>query len=294
MTAGAVRETAKIVRERIVAIAAHKLEAAPEDIELADSRATVRGTPTVGISLAEIAAMAYFDPASLPPGMTAGLEASARYTADDTRRSGSTPPTSAPARSTSATGEVTLLRYIVSEDCGPMINPNVVEGQIAGGTVQGIGGVLYEHLVLRRGRQPDRHDVHGLPAADRGRGSRDRVRPHRDAQPPAPAATRASARAAPSARRRRSSTRSPTRCRRSASRSPAAAEPVSHHRAHRRARAAPHRCLACGNLSPRDRREAAVSEPAPPRRPYDSPVRRQRAAETRARIVAAGAEILHG
>jgi carbon-monoxide dehydrogenase large subunit len=45
-----------------------------------------------------------------------------------------------------ATGVVTLLRYIVSEDCGPMINPAIVEGQIAGGTVQGIGGVLYEHL----------------------------------------------------------------------------------------------------------------------------------------------------
>ena len=44
------------------------------------------------------------------------------------------------------TGRVTLLRYIVSEDCGPMINPNVVEGQIAGGVAQGIGGVLYEHL----------------------------------------------------------------------------------------------------------------------------------------------------
>ena len=44
------------------------------------------------------------------------------------------------------TGKVTLLRYIVSEDCGPMINPNVVEGQIAGGTVQGIGGALLEHL----------------------------------------------------------------------------------------------------------------------------------------------------
>jgi aerobic carbon-monoxide dehydrogenase large subunit len=44
------------------------------------------------------------------------------------------------------TGAVTLLRYIVSEDCGPMINPSVVEGQIAGGVVQGIGGVLFEHL----------------------------------------------------------------------------------------------------------------------------------------------------
>jgi aerobic carbon-monoxide dehydrogenase large subunit len=44
-----------------------------------------------------------------------------------------------------ATGAVTILRYVVSEDCGVMINPNVVEGQIAGGVVQGIGGVLYEH-----------------------------------------------------------------------------------------------------------------------------------------------------
>jgi aerobic carbon-monoxide dehydrogenase large subunit len=47
-----------------------------------------------------------------------------------------------------------LLRYIVSEDCGPMINPNVVEGQIAGGAVQGIGGVLFEHLA---------YDEHGNP-----------------------------------------------------------------------------------------------------------------------------------
>jgi aerobic carbon-monoxide dehydrogenase large subunit len=44
------------------------------------------------------------------------------------------------------TGRVTLTRYIVSEDVGPMINPNVVEGQIAGGTVQGIGGALLEKL----------------------------------------------------------------------------------------------------------------------------------------------------
>jgi carbon-monoxide dehydrogenase large subunit len=145
MTAGAVRETAGILRERIRAIAAHKLEAAIEDIELADSRASVRGTPAIGITVGEIAALAYFEPASLPPEVPAGLEASARYTAD------------APIIWVNAThvctcevdvttGAVKLLRYIVSEDCGPMINPNVVEGQIAGGVVQGIGGVLLEHL----------------------------------------------------------------------------------------------------------------------------------------------------
>ena len=53
-----------------------------------------------------------------------------------------------------ATGAVTLLRYIVSEDCGPMINPNVVEGQIDGGTVQGIGGALYEHLAYDEDGNP--------------------------------------------------------------------------------------------------------------------------------------------
>ena len=62
---------------------------------------------------------------------------------------------------------VTLLRYIVSEDCGPMINPDVVEGQIAGGTVQGIGGVLYEELAYDDARQPARHHLPRLPGAHR-------------------------------------------------------------------------------------------------------------------------------
>ncbi len=46
-----------------------------------------------------------------------------------------------------ATGVVSILRYVVSEDCGVMINPMIVEGQVAGGVVQGIGGALYEHFV---------------------------------------------------------------------------------------------------------------------------------------------------
>ena len=82
MTAGAVRETASVLRDRIVAIAANKLEASVADIVLADSRVSVRGTPTVGMSLGEVAALAYFDPYSLPSGVPAGLEASVRYTAE--------------------------------------------------------------------------------------------------------------------------------------------------------------------------------------------------------------------
>jgi carbon-monoxide dehydrogenase large subunit len=153
MTAGAIRETAAILRERILAIAAAKLEAATEDIELADSRASVRGAPSIGISFAELASAAYFDPASLPAGVSAGLEATARYTAES-------PITWVNAAHLCtcevdvSTGAVHLLRYIVSEDCGPMINPNIVEGQIAGGTVQGIGGALHEHLVYDEDGNP--------------------------------------------------------------------------------------------------------------------------------------------
>ncbi len=145
MTAGAVHETAAILRERVRAIAAHRLEAAVDDVELAESRASIRGTPAIGVSFAEIAALAYFEPHALPPGVPSGLEASARYAA--TSASIWVNATHVCTCEVDVdTGRVELLRYIVSEDCGPMINPDVVEGQIAGGVAQGIGGALYEHL----------------------------------------------------------------------------------------------------------------------------------------------------
>ena len=153
MTAGAVAETSAVLREKILMIAAHRLEAAVDDLELANGRVSVRGTPAAGFTLADLARVAYLSPRELPPGMPSGLEASGRYTA------------AAPQVWTNAThvctcevnvltGHVHLLRYIVSEDCGPMINPAVVEGQIDGGTVQGIGGALYEHLVYDEDGNP--------------------------------------------------------------------------------------------------------------------------------------------
>lgn len=146
MTAGAVNEAGTMLRSQIVAIAAHYLGVAESDVELANSRAAVRDDPTRSVGFAELAYRAYYEPQQLPPGMSASLEATARFTSQ------------APihwANATHActcevdveTGQVKLLRYIVSEDVGPMINPNVVEGQIAGGTVQGIGGALLENMV---------------------------------------------------------------------------------------------------------------------------------------------------
>jgi carbon-monoxide dehydrogenase large subunit len=155
MTAGAVAAAAEPLRDKLCQIAAHVLEIAPGDIELDDGRAVVRGDPEAGLSYREIASIAYYNPARLPPGMSPGLEETRRYAAAN------------PFIWTNAThlctcevdietGAVTLLRYIVSEDCGPMVNPDVVEGQIAGGTVQGIGGALLEHLA---------YDADGNPLA---------------------------------------------------------------------------------------------------------------------------------
>jgi carbon-monoxide dehydrogenase large subunit len=155
MTAGAIRDTAGILSERIRAIAAHRLEAAIDDIELAESWASVRGTPAAGLSLGEIADIAYFQPHALPPGTPPGLEATARYAAVQ----GSIWVNATHLCTCEVdveTGRVLLIRYIVSEDCGPMVNPAVVEGQIAGGVAQGIGGALYEHLAC---------DVDGNPLA---------------------------------------------------------------------------------------------------------------------------------
>ncbi|MEU2100848.1 xanthine dehydrogenase family protein molybdopterin-binding subunit [Nocardia sp. NPDC004085] len=153
MTAGAIAETASVLRERILAIAAHRLGVSPADIEFVRSRATVRAAPDKGLTLAEIAEIAYYQTDSLPHGVPPGLEASGRY---------KTPQLAIWANATHVctcevdidTGAVRLLRYIVSEDCGPMINPNVVEGQIYGGTVQGIGGALYEHLAYDESGNP--------------------------------------------------------------------------------------------------------------------------------------------
>ncbi len=143
MVAGAIRETAGIMRDRIGAIAAELLEASPEDIVLADGKASVAGTPSVAVTLAEIAETAYFDSGKLARDAPLGLEASSRYRAEaDNVWANATHVCTCEVDV--ATGVVELLRFVVAEDCGPMINPNVVEGQIAGGVVQGIGGVLLE------------------------------------------------------------------------------------------------------------------------------------------------------
>lgn len=147
MTAGAVAEAGALLRKQIIAMAAPRLEVDEAEVELTGSRAVVAGNPDKSVTFADLAYRAYYEPQQLPPGVSSSLEATARF---------ASPPEAMIhwANATHActcevdieTGRVTLTRYIVSEDVGPMINPNVVEGQIAGGTVQGIGGALLEDM----------------------------------------------------------------------------------------------------------------------------------------------------
>ena len=135
------RATEKIV-ERGRRIAAHLLEAAPEDVALRDGRFLVAGTDK-GVPWATVAKTAYV-PRQLPAGLEPGFSETAAFT----------PPAVTFPNGTHvceveidpATGQITIVRYSVVDDVGRMVNPMLVKGQIHGGIAQGLGQGLYEHL----------------------------------------------------------------------------------------------------------------------------------------------------
>jgi aerobic carbon-monoxide dehydrogenase large subunit len=107
-----------------------------------DAAVHVRGTPTRSVTVADVARMAWFAPSSLPAGLRQGLEATCDF---KTPKGGWTAAThAAVVEVDTETGHVEILRYLVVEDCGTLINPAVVDGQITGGVAQGIAQVLYE------------------------------------------------------------------------------------------------------------------------------------------------------
>lgn len=141
---GAAIGAADRLLEKIKQLAAHLLNASVDSVTLDNGMIHVDGAPEMTRSLAEIAAVAYGEPGRLPEGMEPGLETQFRYH----------PPPITFASAAHAcvvevdidTGFVKILRWIGSEDCGVVINPGVVEGQIAGGLAQAIGMVLLEEM----------------------------------------------------------------------------------------------------------------------------------------------------
>ena len=144
-SASAVHASAE-VRRKALAVAADHLEAAPEDLTLEDGRIAVRGTPARGLTLGEVAAIATAPRPgyALPGKMDPGLEASGYvHVLQSTYSSGAHAVVVEVDRET---GAVRLLRYVAVDDCGTMINPMVVEGQVHGGIAHGIGNALLEEV----------------------------------------------------------------------------------------------------------------------------------------------------
>jgi len=142
----AVHLAAQAVREKALMVAATRLEARVEDLEMAAGLVFVRGVPGRAMTLAEIAVAANPLRGTIPTEWDQpGLEAS-RYFAP----SGGTWPNGAHAcliEIDPQTGMLTVLKYVVVHDCGRVINPLILDGQIRGGVAQGLGGAFYERLV---------------------------------------------------------------------------------------------------------------------------------------------------
>ena len=141
----AIHHASEHLRQKAFAIAANLLECAPADLELRDGGVGVVGVPGAAVSLAKLAQAARpgWDHGR-PPGVEAGLEETHYWE----------PPTVtwsyaahvAIVELDPETGQVRIDKYVVAHDCGVVVNPLLVEGQIAGGTAQGIGGILLEEL----------------------------------------------------------------------------------------------------------------------------------------------------
>jgi aerobic carbon-monoxide dehydrogenase large subunit len=143
---GATILASRDVRDKVLRLAAEMLEASVDDLELADGEVTVRGAPGRGVSFREVARRAAFEPDQLADGEEPGLESTRRFVPPDPGTFSSSAH-AAHVELDPETGAVRVLRYVVAEDCGTIVNPMIVDGQVQGGVAQGIGGALYEHLV---------------------------------------------------------------------------------------------------------------------------------------------------
>ena len=142
---------AEAVRARALDLASDELEAAPEDLVLADGAVHVKGAPQMAVTLAALAYAA--NPINtLPSGTELGLRSTDYYRASDGAFASGVHGVIAVVDTT--TGMVAIEKYVVVHDCGVMINPSIVDGQILGGTAQGIGGAFYEKLRFDEAGQP--------------------------------------------------------------------------------------------------------------------------------------------
>ncbi len=164
MSGSAIAVASRAVRAKALRIAAEALEVSEADLEIVDGVVQVRGAPGTRMPLGTVAVLSNplryaFDEASkaatqfavgaantvpVPAGEEPGLEGSGYYSPE--RATFANGMHAVVVETDPETAEVTILRYCVVHDCGRLINPVIVEGQIHGGVAQGVGGALYERM----------------------------------------------------------------------------------------------------------------------------------------------------
>ena len=141
---GAAKNASLLLREKIKRVATHLLEASAEDIDINGSRAMITGTDRA-VSFRQIAKAVYSDMKTLPVEAREELEAS--YTYDPINGTAAAATHLAAVEVDPATCFVKIHAYMVAEDCGRIINPMIVDGQVHGGVAQGIGAALLEEMI---------------------------------------------------------------------------------------------------------------------------------------------------
>ena len=164
MSGSAIALAARAARAKAIRVAAAALEASPDDMEIVDGMVRVKGDPESGIALGTVAVLSNplryaFDEAAKAATQFAGGDIDKPPVAEGDAPGIEGREFFSPVRSTFASGmhavivetdpqtaEIKILRYCVVHDCGTLINPRIVEGQIHGGVAQGVGGALYERM----------------------------------------------------------------------------------------------------------------------------------------------------
>ena len=144
LAGGAGTLAAQAVREKLLNAASHLLEASAADLIAEDGRVTVAGTDRF-ITFREVARAVYAEAAALPPDAREELTATKTY--DPVFGTTTSATHVAAIEIDPETYEVRIDRYAVAEDCGRLVNPLIVDGQVHGGVAQGIGAALYEEIV---------------------------------------------------------------------------------------------------------------------------------------------------
>ncbi len=145
LAGGAAIRAGQALKEKALKIAGHMMESNPADLDIRDGQVFLRDKPERRLPFREVAKTAYAGLRRLPKDVEPGLEVTRFY--DPFFGTASSATHVAVVEVDTETYAVTIKRYIVVEDCGRIINPLIVEGQVRGGVAQGIGAALYEEVV---------------------------------------------------------------------------------------------------------------------------------------------------